>query len=164
MLAMTLGGLIEGWGQLYRNHATIETGVAFVHIGGLVGAGGLAISSDRAILRSSREDAAGRQLRLKDLAATHRPVLIGLSLVFASGLLFFLADLDTFLTSWVFWLKMGLVAALMVNGRLLLSAERAVERDPTSEPGWQGLRRRAATSLLLWLVITLAGTALVNVA
>ena len=164
MLAMTLGGLIEGWGHLYRDSATLQTGVAFVHVGGLVGAGGLAISSDRAILRSSREDAAGRQLRLKDLAGTHRPVMISLSLVFASGLLFFLADLDTFLTSWVFWLKMGLVASLMVNGWLLLRAERAVEHDPTSEPGWRGLRRRAATSLLLWLVITLAGTALVNVA
>lgn len=128
-----------------------------------VGAGGLAIASDRAILRSSGGQVARRQVRLEDLADTHRPVLIALSLVFASGLLFFLADLDTFLTSWVFWLKMGLVAMLMANGLLLLRAERAVARDPNSAASWRGLRRRAATSLLLWLAITLAGTTLVNV-
>lgn len=154
--------LVAPWASFYSDHAVVRTGVTFVHVGGLVVSGGLALASDRAILRTGRASEGERPLRLRDLAATHRPVVAGLGLVMLSGLLLFLADLETYLTSWVFWTKMGLVALLLGNGLLLLRSEQALERNLDLEGGWAHLRRRAAASVSLWLLITLLGTALVN--
>lgn len=163
MLLFSLGDVIAQWGELYRKHTLLQSGVTFVHIGALVTSGGLAIATDRVLLRSGAEDDAARRLHLKDMRATHRTVATGLGLVFASGLLLFLSDLDTFLGSKVFWGKMTLVGALFVNGLLMLRAETAVERDPASGAGWNRLRRVAAASLTLWMLVTLAGATLVNV-
>jgi hypothetical protein len=159
----SLATLVQGWANLYQNHAGLETGVAFTHIGALVASGGLALASDRTILRAGAADAGQRTLRLDDLDAVHRPVLVGLVLVFASGVLLFLADLDTFLGSVLFWVKLALVAALLANGWLMLRAERAARLDPGSDRAWGTLRWNAVASIALWLTLTLAGTALVNV-
>jgi hypothetical protein len=163
MLLFSLGDVIASWGELYRKHALLQSGVTFVHIAALVTSGGLAIATDRVILRSGGDDEAARRLHLKDMRVTHRTVATGLGLVFLSGLLLFLADLDTFLGSKVFWGKMILVGALLANGLFMLRAETAVERDPASDAGWIRMRRVAAASLTLWLLITLAGATLVNV-
>jgi len=163
MLLFSLGNVIAQWGELYSRHPLLQSGVTFVHIAALVTSGGLAIATDWVILRSGKEDEAARRLHLMDMRRTHRTVTTGLGLVFASGLLQFLADLDTFLGSKVFWGKMILVGALLVNGLLMLRAETAVERDPASDVGWSRLRRVAAASVTLWMLITLAGATLVNV-
>ena len=162
---MILDGLttmVAPWASFYSDHATVRTGVTFVHVGGLLVSGGLALASDRTILRTGRASEGERHLRLRDLATTHRPVVAGLGMVMLSGVLLFLADLETYLTSWVFWTKMGLVALLLGNGLLLLRSEQALERNPDLEGGWGHLRRRAAASVSLWLLISLIGTALVN--
>jgi hypothetical protein len=101
---------------------------------------------------------------LQDLRAAHSQVIAGLGVVLLSGLLLFLADLETYLTSWVFWTKMVLVVTLLRNGVLLRRAAQAVEGDPELDMGWRLLRRRATASLSLWVVITLMGTALIDLA
>ena len=164
---MTLSALaaqaVGNWGELYRNSPVLQTGVAFTHIAALVTSGGLAVVQDRAVLRVPSGDVVARENRLRDLRSSHRTVLVGLAIVFASGVLFFLADLDTFLTSRLFWAKMVFVAVLVVNGRLLLKAEERAEREPASEPAWARLRKHAWASLSLWFLLTLGGVALVNV-
>ena len=75
-----------------------------------------------------RDDAGTRALRLAALKGIHRVVLAGLVVIIVSGVLLFGADVDTFLYSKVFWLKMGLMLLLMANGAVLVRAERRVER------------------------------------
>jgi uncharacterized membrane protein len=159
MILEGLTALVAPWASFYSDHAIVRTGVTFVHVGGLLTSGGLALASDRAVLRATEAD---RPLRLADLGTTHRTVVVGLGLVILSGVLLFLADLETYLTSWVFWTKMGLVVLLLVNGLLLLRSEQALEQNLDLEGGWSHLRRRAIASVSLWLLITLIGTALVN--
>jgi uncharacterized membrane protein len=141
----------------------LRTTVNFAHIAGLVGGGGAAIVEDRAMLAALRhdEDEEVRRQRVHAQRRTHRVVLTGLVFVIASGLLLFAADLDTYLYSRVFWLKMALVVLLIVNGLMLTSAEHAAERG---EPrAWARLKRAAVLSLALWFLTTLAGAALPNV-
>lgn len=154
---------VEAWSELYRNSATLQTGVAFAHIAALVTSGGLAVAQDRGVLRVPAGDVPAREQRLHELRTSHRTVLFGLAIVFASGILFFFADLDTFLTSKLFWAKMAFVAVLVVNGLMLRSAERRAEGDPASDPAWSRLRSHSWASVSLWVLLTLGGTALVNV-
>jgi hypothetical protein len=87
-----------------------------------------------------------------------------------SGVLLALADVETFLPSWIFWLKLALVAALLANGALLMRAERALREDvnaPTSADDetilWSRIRTRAISSVLLWTATAIAGLVLSNV-
>ena len=57
-----------------------------------------------------------------------RVVVAGLTLIVISGLLMLAADLDTFLHSRVFWIKMTLIVLLLINGALLTAA-------PATAPG-----------------------------
>src|SRR6266550_8029382 len=93
----------------------------------------------------------------------HTPVsatvtLAGLALIFASGLLMMFAQLDSFATSVVFWTKMGLIALLLGNGYIRMRAENALRQGLAA--GWGRFRRASVASLVLWLVILLAGTLL----
>src|SRR5215831_11696615 len=125
-------GFLENWNSFYSNHAVIRTFISFFHIGGLVLGGGCAIAADRMTLRTARGSAAERSYQLDALRSTHRIVLVSLAAVAFSGLLLFAADSETFLHSRFFWMKMGLVVALMANGYLLTRAERRSE-EHTSE-------------------------------
>ena len=95
------------------------------------------------------------------IAGTHRIVVVGLSLIVVSGLLLFASDVETFLYSRVFWIKMSLVALLLVNGAVLTSAERRASRG--AGDAWGRLRITAMASLALWFLIAFAGVALTNV-
>ena len=76
-------------------------------------------------------------------------------------MLLFAADVETFLYSRIFWLKMGLVALLVVNGALLLAGERHVQRD--APRAWTRLHYTAISSLVLWFLTALAGVTLTNI-
>ena len=95
------------------------------------------------------------------LRRTHPVVVFGLLALSLSGLLLLGADLTTYLQSRVFWLKMAFIAVLAVNGMRMLMVERRA-RDGTAET-LARLQHSAAISLLLWAVITLAGSALPNI-
>jgi hypothetical protein len=156
-----LADAISQWTSLYSNHAVLRTAVVFAHVGGLVGAGGCAIAADRATLLASRRHEAERRIQVEALAGTHRIVIAGLVFILASGLLLLAADVETFLYSRVFWIKMTMVALLLVNGAVLTAAERQASRGEGD--AWGRLRATARISLALWFLITCAGVALTNV-
>lgn len=160
----TLARWFEPWSDLYGNSAIVSTLVVFAHIAALVFAGGLAVTLDRATLRAARGPAEFRWRQLDELAAAHRLVVIGVSLSVISGLLLLAADVQTYLTSPVYWLKMTLFALLLLNGWTMTRVESRIRHTPNADDadGWRRLRRAALFSMVLWFAIALGGVALVN--
>jgi hypothetical protein len=151
------------WARLYEDHAAVQAAVAGLHLGGMLVAGGLAIASDRAVLRARRRGAAERGWVLSELHAVHRAVIGGLAVVVASGGLLLFADLPAYLASPIFWLKMGVVLLLLLNGYLLTRSEEALRSGRLDEGrGWPRLARAARASLVIWLAVTLLGVAVVD--
>jgi len=153
------------WEHLYSNSKGVEIFVTFLHVGGLLLAGGLALATDRATLRAIRHAVHDRVQHLDALSSVHQTVLAGLVITFVSGVLLFLSDVKTFWGSWVFWVKMALIVALLVNGWVMTRAEKSLRTTDMSEENraWTHLHNTAAVSLVLWYAITLAGVALLNV-
>ena len=155
-----LNSLLESWSALYSNHAALRTAIEFAHIGGLVAGGGCALTADLATMTAAREAASDQATELRLLKRTHAIVVLGLVALSVSGALLFAADVETYLYSRVFWLKMALIVLLLVNGGLRLRGERQVKRGV---PGaWGRLNIIAVASLVLWFLTTLAGAALPN--
>lgn len=152
------------WADTYNAHPALQTTVAFAHVGSLLVGGGFALATDRATLRTRRAGEALRRHFLDELHAVHRPVLIGLAVACLSGVLLFAADVKTFLGSPVYWVKLALVALLLVNGWRMTRTEAALRADPAARPLWGRLQRIAVASMALWLAVALAGTILVNAA
>jgi uncharacterized membrane protein len=156
--------LLKPWADFYGHSKLIETIVMFLHIGGLLLAGGFAVAADRGTFRAMTFPAEERSHYMTELAAVHRWVLIGLVIIASSGLLLLASDIETFLGSWIFWFKMLLVLALVINGFQMTQVERQLATDASQDaPAWGRLHRIAATSLSLWFTTALAGVALSNV-
>jgi hypothetical protein len=135
--------------------------VGFAHIGGLVGGGGCALAADRATLRAFRRAPQALAGEVHHLHGVHNVVLTGLGVAIASGVLLMLADLDAYLTSPAFWIKMALVAALFVNGAIIVRS--ALRTEAGDSQARQVLVRTSIASIILWFATTLAGAALPNV-
>ena len=158
MLASTaVSQLLTRWAHLY-GHTPVSATVTYFHLVGILVGGGVAVAADRASLRLSPATLPDWRQELDRLAAVHRWVVGGLALIFASGLLMALAEVNTFGTSIVFWAKMGLVALLIGNGYARLRTEIALRQGSVAAWGW--FRRTSSASLALWLLILLAGTVL----
>lgn len=155
------------WQSAYSNSKVLSTSVTAVHLVALLFGGGIAIAADRGTLRALRAGAMERTRQLGELHMTHRPVLIALSFLFFSGVLQAAADVKTFATSPAFYVKLGLVALLVVNGAVLTLTERAlggnpVLADPRRSPLWTRLRASTYCSLALWTATLIAGVVLQN--
>ena len=175
-----LAQLVAPWARFYRHSPATSTVVTFVHIASLLVGGGLALALDRDTLhqrplplgaadrhagerRASAQRA--RRRHLQHLADAHRVVLPSLAVASATGVAMLAADLDTFLSSSAFWIKMGLLALLLGNGALTNALATVLERDAGDvEGGWARLRASAAVSITLWLAVTFAGVALTSAA
>jgi hypothetical protein len=157
----TMKDLLDLWASVYANHSALRTTVEFLHVAGLVGGGGYAIVVDRSTLAAARATGAARDVQLSTIRDAHRIVIGGLVVLFITGVLLFAADIDTFLGSRVFWIKMGLVALLLGNGAIMRMAQQQAEHGRVR--AWSRLRATAALSLLLWFLTILAGTALPNI-
>ena len=156
--------LAEPWAHFYGHSKAASTIVTFLHIAPIVVGGGIAIALDRTTLRLDVDDGPARERHLRELGLVHPIVLSSLALLLLSGLAMLAADLDTFLGSWVFWLKMALIVALLANGARMTRLERALAGAAgTAGDQWRRLRGIAVTSVILWLAITLAGVVLTNV-
>jgi hypothetical protein len=165
----TVATAAKPWAALYSDSRAVSSAVTFLHLGGLLFAGGLAVSSDRATFKALRGDDEGRSRLLTDLGNAHTWVLAGLSVIFLSGLLLALSDVKTFGASPVYWTKMSLVALLLGNGVLLQRTEQKLragnllmQSAPPRQRLWTRLRFAAATSMILWTAIVLAGVILVE--
>lgn len=161
-----LARLLAPWQSAYSNSKTVSSAVMFVHLAGLLFGGGFAVAADRATLRAARAAPQQRLVALVELDAVHRPVLVGLGILFASGILQVTADIETFAKSPVYWTKMGLVVLLLANGYVLKRTEtllRARNGGEARDPLWARLRMTAAASVVLWTAIVLAGTVLNSV-
>ncbi len=156
-----LVAMFDPWAEAYSNSSVLPTLIVFVHIAGLMLAGGFAIALDRGTLRAARSSHETQQRHLDELHVGHRWILSGLALSATSGLLMFAADVETYFDSPVFWSKMALIAVLLVNGFVMTRAETRLRGGP-DVAGWTGLKTRAVTSIVLWFTIALAGVALVN--
>lgn len=155
----------DPWNKFYSDSKLTETLVQFAHTAGLVVAGGIAIATDRMTLRAGTWTDADRRHHLAELAMLHRTVIAGLTITILSGLAMLTSDLETFLGSWIFWVKMLMVAILLANGARMQSVENQLAVDSsTASPHWATLRTNAIASIALWLSITLAGIALLNFA
>ena len=160
-----LVNLAEPWAKLYSHSSVLATIVGFLHVAPIVVGGGLAIAIDRWTLRLRHDEPDARARHLVELGAAHRVVLGALALSFVSGIALFAADIETFFGSWIFWVKMGLIVLLLVNGARMTRTERALRvGDVNADAAWRRLHTSAITSLALWLTITLAGVALMNLA
>jgi hypothetical protein len=166
VVVQQLARIAEPWRSAYSESVAISTAVLFTHLAALVVGAGLALAADRATLRSWTAPPRERSRHLAELAITHRPVVAALSVLFVSGGLLFLADVENYATSAVFWTKMGLVALLLGNGFAMTRAERAL-RSAGIEPNdadliWRRLRGLAMASVALWMATLLAGTVLAS--
>jgi hypothetical protein len=153
-----IGRLLAGWSHLYR-HTAVNTAVTYLHLVGIMVGGGVAVTADRASLRLSPATP-DWSAELARLAGVHRWVLTGLGLIFATGSLMALADLDGVMRSVVFWVKMGLVGLLLANGYLRMRSETALRQGGGASNAWTGFRRSSAASLALWFAVLLAGALL----
>ena len=169
-----LARVLAPWQTLFSDSKVLSTAVVTVHIVALLFGGGLAVAADRVTLRAFRATRGGavdraadeQQRLLAELGAVHRPVLIGLALLFVSGVLLAAADVKTYALSWVFWLKIALVALLLVNGIVLERAEARLRRGTSdgTTGAWTRLRTATWASLVLWTATTVVGVALTNAA
>jgi uncharacterized membrane protein len=155
--------LLKPWNDFYSHSKATETIVLFLHIGGLLLAGGLAIAADRGTLRALRTAVAERTVHVRELAAVHQWVLTGLAAVVLSGVALLASDIETFFPSWLYWTKMAFVVLLLINGLMMTRVEQGLAQDASeASPHWQSLHRTAVTSLALWFIITALGVALAN--
>lgn len=155
------------WKAAYDDSRALSVGVTYAHLAALLVAGGLALATDRLVWRAtsratSTADASDGAPLLAELGAAHAPVVRALVVVVASGVLLFLADVETFATSATYWVKLGLFVALLANGWRMTRLERGLAGAPPSDARWRALRGAAAASALLWLLTLLAGVLLAN--
>ena len=148
----------QGWARLYGDSHLVSTGVRFVHLAGLLVAGGMAVAADRATLVAARGDAVERSGALARLATTHAVVVGGLAMMLVSGVLMFLADVETFWDTRVFWVKMALIVLLLANGLLIRQTGRLASVLP--EKWWLRLQMSSIASMVLWVAVVLASTIL----
>jgi hypothetical protein len=161
--AALLPTAVAHWAKLYSDRTSVSTAVTYLHLAGVLVGGGFAVFADREALRlTARSDQPDRWWQALDhLHGVHRWVLAGLALTFVTGLLMMFADLDTYLSSAVFWTKMGLIALLLGNGYMRVRAERLLRQGAAA--GWRRLRQSSVASLVLWFIVLLAGTILTTI-
>jgi uncharacterized membrane protein len=152
--------MAEPWNKLFSHSKIVSAAVLFFHLVPLLIAGGTAIVADRATLRATRGTAADRARQLAELAGTHRFIISGLTLSLVSGILLFLSDVEAFLPSPFFWVKLTLIVLLLANGFLMTRTERLLSNAAEDVKLWARMRTISILSVVLWLATTLAGVTL----
>ena len=173
MIIQSLARFFAPWHDLFGGSTIYPTVTEATHLLAMFVGGGLAVAADRTTLRLAREKRELRRALLNELCYVHRPVLIALSISLLSGLVFLTADIDVFLLSPAFYVKMGFVGLLLANGFLLQRTEsllrKALKDDPVRADAfatrqWDRLRFRSICSIALWSATLVAGVVLFNVA
>ena len=162
----------EPWRRLFAHSPLLSTMILFGHLGGLLAAGGLTVAADRATLRLDPRDDVDRRRHLADLAQLRTPVWTAFAVALLCGALLFLADVEAFAASPIFWTKMALVVLLVANAVVTSRMDAALRRDADTgasqaTPGpharrWRRRRAGALASVVLWFGLVLVGTALAS--
>jgi len=150
---VAITSVLSWWSSAYAVHRAISVAIRFLHIAGLVVAGGTAIATDRTILLAAA-DATRRPAALVTLSRSHYTVVPALALIVATGVLMTAADTATFFASPVYWTKQAFVVLLFANGYGLVVAERLSKQGKP----WKRLAIGSAASLFFWFVLLLLGT------
>jgi len=153
---------LEPWNHLFGHSKWVAGTVTGTHIIFLMFGGGLAIAADRTTLRVDRANSAARDEQVREIRAVHLPVLVSLVMLLASGVLLGASDVNTFLPSVWFWVKIALVVLLMINGSVLTLTERRLGQNLT-DAGWARLRTLAWASITLWTATAVVGIVLSNI-
>jgi len=159
-LTAIIANAAEPWAKIFSHSKPVSAGTLFFHLAPLIAGGGVAFAADIGTLRAFRRGSAERARQVTELTGTHRWVLFGLTLSFVSGILLFLSDVETFMGSIFFWIKLACVALLLINGFVLTRVEAALTRTPDDERQWSRLRTVAILSATMWIVTTLVGVVL----
>lgn len=173
-LIATLAHWFGPWKTFYADSKPAEIGVLSVHLVSMLVGGGIAVAADRDNLRTMKSEPGECPQVLEHLHATHRPVLIGLALLFLSGIALAAADIETFAKSPVFIAKLVLVFLLCINGVALARVEHLLRRRVFAESHWpesadptprlcRRLRLASWVSIGLWVATAVVGTALSNI-
>lgn len=152
--------LVGWWAHRYSDAKALSAGVTYLHLAGILVAGGFAVATDRASLLIRPEEDPDVAREVERLHAVHTFVLGGLAVTATSGVLMLLADLHTYVTSPLFWVKMTLILLLLGNGWLRLRAERALGDGLDA---WRAFRRTSVASVVLWFGVLLAGAFLTTI-
>ena len=162
----------EPWRRVFAHSPLLSTMILFGHLGGLLAAGGLTVAADRATLRLDPRDGADRRRHLVERERMRGLVWGAFAIALLCGMLLFLADVEAFAASSIFWTKMGLVLLLVANALLTSRMDSALRRDadtgatpPAPERyarRWRRRRAGALVSAVLWFGLVLAGTALAS--
>lgn len=167
-ILLQVASVLEPWKTYWHDHDAVSTAITATHVAAIVIAGGLAIGADRTTLRFMRRSADERFMHAEELHAVHRPVLMALAAVVVSGLLMAGSDIQEFAEKPIFWIKMGLILVLLINGAMLQKSEARVLRGtatppvPSNEAEWARIGTYARVSMTLWVVITIAGVILAS--
>jgi hypothetical protein len=155
-----IANVAQPWVDFYSGSAVTETVVMFLHLGGMVAAGGIAFTLDRAVIRAGKHGFPRRPDLARELHQSHRAVIGGLGVVMLSGLALTASDPTVFLESWIYWAKMAAVVLLLVNGLFLKRSGERLLAQPDDEGAFHKLRVAALRSATLWAVSVLAGVAI----
>ncbi len=158
-LVETITELAKPFAHFYNHSKPLSIGTTYLHLASMLGAGGLAIASDRMTLRLTAGD---RRIvsHVTEQSAMHRAVIIGLAISAASGVMMFLSDVETFLVSPMYWTKISGVVLLLVNGYFLTGAEKRLLANVNDTAAFRRLQLTARLSLFLWFAVALLGTVL----
>jgi hypothetical protein len=156
--------LTAPWSTLFGHSRPVEMATVATHVLSMLVAGGLAIAHDRGTLRLSGSHAAAiRDHHLGELRAVHRPVVIALAICMASGVALFASDVETYTLSPTFWIKLGLIALLLVNALMMQSSERTLSvasAGGAATAAWSRIRVSSVVSVALWASIVLVSIVL----
>jgi uncharacterized membrane protein len=163
----TVDALAEPWQKLYAHSTTVATLVLFGHVAGLLVAGALTFSTESGALRLDLTNDGERQRYLRVAQPSRRAIGIALGIAMINGILLFLADLEAFVVSPVFWTKMLLVALLLANGIVASRLDARLRRADDAATGrhavfWRRRRVSAWLTAALWFALVLSGSALAN--
>jgi hypothetical protein len=165
-LLKTLEHFLAPWQSAYSDSKVISTAVVGAHVLAMFIGGGYAIAADRQTLQALRTDAGEWTRQLLELHKIHRPVLISMAVMLVTGVMLAAADVKTFATAPMFWIKIALVVSLIVNGGVLTKTEESLRNGgmvaDVFNRKWGRLRTVSWMSLVLWSATLIAGVILQN--
>jgi hypothetical protein len=156
--------LTAPWHHLFDRSRPVEMATVGTHVLSMLVAGGLAIAHDRGSLRASGFTDVIRSHHLDELRAVHRPVVVALAICMASGVALFASDVGTYALSLTFWIKLSLIALLLVNALMMQTSERTLSVVTTAggaaTAAWSRIRVSSIASVALWASIVLVSIVL----